>query len=195
MSAGISQGLHADLKDLWGQIDRVADDARDLAGGLSDAQFNWSPDPGRRWSVGECIAHLNVAGGLYLPIVDKAIRSGREKGFKSAGPYNHSFIGNLFVKLAEPPPKVRFKAPSSMLPPSNERRAETLDAFLQLQDRWRECLRSANGLDLGRIRVSSPINSMLKFSLGQAFALTASHERRHLWQAHQVLNHAQFPAA
>ena len=194
MSAGISQDLHADLRDLWGQIDRVAEDARSLCG-LSDAQFNWSPEPGRRWSVGQCIAHLNAASGIYLPVVDKAIRRGRERGLKSPGPYHHPMIGNLFVKLAEPPPKVKFKAPSAMLPPSNERRAETLDAFLTLQDRLKECLRSANGLDLGRIRVSSPINSLLKFSLGQAFALTASHERRHLWQARQVRNHAQFPAA
>ena len=62
-----------------------------------------------------------------------------------------------------------------------------LPAFLELRGRLRERLEAADGLDLGRVRVRSPFIPLLSVDLGSAFALVAVHERRHLWQARQVL--------
>lgn len=47
-------------------------------------------------------------------------------------------------------------------------------------------LRSADGLDLARIKVTSPVTRLLRLSLGQWLAGLAGHQRRHLWQARQV---------
>jgi hypothetical protein len=54
-------------------------------------------------------------------------------------------------------------------------------------------LRQANGLDLARAKVRSPTYAWLRFSLGSGFALMLAHERRHLWQARNVVNHPLFP--
>jgi hypothetical protein len=47
-------------------------------------------------------------------------------------------------------------------------------------------LEEANGVDLARVKVSNPVSNWFKLSLGQELALTAAHERRHLWQASRV---------
>ncbi len=44
----------------------------------------------------------------------------------------------------------------------------------------------AEGIDLARVKVRSPVLWLLRLSLGQWFALIAGHQKRHLWQAGQV---------
>jgi hypothetical protein len=55
-------------------------------------------------------------------------------------------------------------------------------------------LRQANGLDLSRSKVRSPVASWLYFPLGIGFAATIAHEQRHLWQARQVMREPGFPS-
>jgi hypothetical protein len=38
------------------------------------------------------------------------------------------------------------------------------------------------------------LRPFVKMPLGARFALITAHDRRHLWQAEQVRNHASFPA-
>jgi hypothetical protein len=66
-------------------------------------------------------------------------------------------------------------------------------AFRAYQVQYVDRLRQANGLDLTRARVRSPILRWLKLPLGTAFAFTTSHERRHLWQARRIAETAGFP--
>jgi hypothetical protein len=44
----------------------------------------------------------------------------------------------------------------------------------------------AEGLDLARIKVATPISRFLKISLGAMFEQAAAHERRHIEQARRV---------
>jgi len=188
-----TDALHPDLKDLSDQFMRLAEDARALAARLDDMRMNWTPDP-RRWSIGQHLDHLNIVGRLYLPVLREAIRHGRARGLESAGPYRHGWLGGYFVRLAEPPPRRKFFAPPSMRPAARVVAAETLTGFLTLQDEVRACLREANGLDLGRVKVASPVTPLLRLSLGQAFRLVAAHERRHLWHSWQLRKLFEFPA-
>jgi len=63
---------------------------------------------------------------------------------------------------------------------------EGIDAEVQIQ---------ANGIDLSRSCVRSPLASWIRIPLGSAFASMAAHERRHLWQARKITEMAGFPAA
>ena len=60
-------------------------------------------------------------------------------------------------------------------------------AFRAYQVQYVDRLRQANGLDLARARVASPVVRWLPMPLGSAFALLITHERRHLVQAQRVL--------
>lgn len=67
--------------------------------------------------------------------------------------------------------------------------------FFELQERWIELAARADGLDLAAVKIRSPIAPVLRFSLGQCFAINAAHERRHVWQARRVREAPGFPSA
>jgi len=177
MSPSATVSLVPELEDLRKQIEAIAADARKLTAGISERQFNWPPAPGR-WSMEQCLAHLNVVGAIQAPRIDASIRAAREQGVLGQGPCRHGFVGNLFVSLTEPPPKIKFKAR-----PSRWRRP-------RLNRPPGPCPRFS-----GRAKVVSPIADWLHFTLGQSFALLAGRQRRHLWQAWQVRNDPKFPAS
>jgi DinB superfamily len=192
MSPSATESLVPELEDLRKQIDFIVADAQKLTAGISDGQFNWQPEPGR-WSMAQCLVHLNLAAAIQLPRVEAGIRAARAQGLVGQGPYRRGIIGTLIVRLTEPPPKIRFKAPKSMAPPPAESLPRVGASFLELQGRLQEQIRHANGVDLGRAKVASPVADWLRFTLGQTLMVIAAHERRHLWQAWQIRNDSQFP--
>ena len=184
--------LHADLKSLRAQIEAIQRDAEELLKGMTEAQFNWRPAP-NRWSVGECLEHLNVAARLYWPLLAATINQARVAGVMSPGPYKHGWIGNWFVRIAEPPPRMRVPAPRRFRPQMNLPLAQVVPQFAAFQERLLDLLRDANGVDLGRAKVQMPATKLVQLTLGQAFSLVAAHQRRHLWQARQVKDEPGFP--
>lgn len=184
--------LTPDIDDLRRQFEQLSADADALVGPLTDAQFVWQPGAGA-WSVAQCIDHLNVTARLYLPKLDEAIGAAMRRGLYGQGPFRYSVIGRWLVRTQEPPARMRTRAPKTFHPPPDRSRVEIMAAFRAYQVQYIDRLRQANGLDLARAHVSSPAFNWLRFSLGSGFALTAAHERRHLWQARNVTLHPQFP--
>lgn len=187
--------LVAELEDYRRQVEAVRKDVDDLLDGLTDTQFNWRAAPGR-WSIGECLAHLNLTGQVYFQVIDRGIREGRAAKLFGAGPYRHGWFGKFFLKRTEPPVKnLKVKAPKTVAPVNEHLVAVVRPAFMSLQQQLLRRIDEANGLDLGRIKINSPFVKFLRFDLGHSIALTIAHERRHLWQARQVRNDPHFPAA
>lgn len=183
--------LHAELSEYRRQLRDARADAEKLVEGLSDEQFNWRPAPDR-WSIAECLDHLNN-GWRVLEKLDHKIAKASEHGVRGEGPYRHPLLGRLYVRFVEPPPKIRVRAPKAFVPKPDQPLAEVAPRFLELQDEIIRRVIAADGLDLGGVRMSSPITRRFKMSLGQWFAFLAAHERRHLWQAWQVRKHPDFP--
>ncbi|HEY0005036.1 MAG TPA: DinB family protein [Pyrinomonadaceae bacterium] len=184
--------MESELEEYQRQLEAIKQEARSLIEGLTDEQFNWHPAPGV-WSIADNLAHLNVTGQLYLSRIDASIEEARSKELFGAGPFRHSFLGNWFLRLLEPPVKRKFKAPKIFVPMPDQPLARVAPEFISLQDEVLERLHRANGLNLARARVASPISRFLRLSLGQSFLLITSHERRHLWQAAQVKAAQGFP--
>jgi DinB family protein len=176
------------------QLAANRDAARALFEGRTEAQLLWKPAPGA-WSIAECMLHLNRAGRVYLGAIDRALGEGRRRGLAGDGPYRHPWFSRWFVASLEAPAKMRFKAPKIFAPaaaPAGSGRA-ILEEFQALGGDVGERLDASRGLDLGRVRVVSPVTPLVRLSLGMAFSLLATHERRHLDQARRVA--AQLPAA
>jgi len=188
-----SAELISELQKYYSQVEEIKRDAEDLARGLSEAQFNWRPEP-EKWSIGECLEHLNVSARLYWPIMAQAINGARVNGWFSNGPYKRPWLGSLLVRVTEPPPKMKFKAPRRFRPPADLPMNQVLAQFMAFQDRLLDLIRDSNGVDLGRPKIHSPATKLVKVTLGQSFGLMTAHERRHLWQARQVKDDLNFPA-
>jgi hypothetical protein len=185
-----------ELEELRAQFEALSADAAALVTPLSDGQFTWSPAPDV-WSVSQCIEHLNVTARAYLPALDEGIASAIRAGVYGSGPFTYNVVGRLMVRSMQPPPFWRFKAPVIFRPPAapqtQRTRSEIMAGFRGYQVQYIDRLRQANGVDLAKAKVVSPANRLLHLSLGSGFALQIAHERRHLWQARQVVSRPDFP--
>ena len=168
------------------QFEQISSEADALVAPLSDAQFAWQPAP-ESWSVAQCIDHLNATAREYLPMMDEGIADAIRRGLYKPGPYVYNWIGRLMVWLFDPKVRVRAKTPQSFQPPVGRPRHDVMAAFRAYQVQYIDRLRQANGLDLARARVRSPVTRLIRMPLGSAFAMTVAHERRHLQQARRVI--------
>ncbi len=175
------------------EFEKLKAEVNVLTAGLTDEQFNWRPPQGG-WSVGECIAHLNVTSAQYLPSIDATIADARARKRLGRGPFKHSWFGKYFMRSMEPPPKRKLRAPKVFEPDAKPKRpGVVVPAFLTFQDQLIECVRTANGVDLGKAKVRSPAVSWLRLPLGVTFGVMVAHQRRHVWQARQVMSAPAFP--
>jgi len=134
-----------------------------------------------------------VTARLYLPQLDEGIADAIRQGLYGEGPFTYWWLARMFVRMLEPPPRLRVKTPEAFEPPSDRTRREIMSAFRAYQVQYVDRLRQANGLDLARAKVRSPVVSWMHMPLGTGFAAMIAHERRHLWQARQVMRAPGFP--
>lgn len=184
--------LHPDLADFAAQIAKIRDDATQLTSGLNSQQMNWRSHPAR-WSIAQCLAHITLGNEEYLREIDAAILQARSRELFSAGPFKHGWFGNWFARSFEPPPKFKLRNPKVITPPADVSGEKVSTDFDRNQQDVLRRIYEANGIDLGRAKITSPFLRMLRLSLGQAFAVLTAHARRHLWQAWQVRNDPAFP--
>lgn len=181
-----------ELKKRIIEAEHQTQQATNLASALTDRQFRWR-EADDTWSVGQCLVHLATATEMFLERADAAVAEARAKGWTGSGPYRGTLFGRLFLWLIEPPPKLRMTTFENLEPPAGGSRDEVMTAFLSVQDHLVESMRRADGVDLGKARVASPMSELLRWSVGQCFEITLAHNRRHLQQAESVVAHPDFP--
>jgi hypothetical protein len=180
-----------ELQELLRQIDAIKADGHAVCAGLSETQFNWRPGEGR-WSIAECIVHLNRSVSATLPAFDRAIADGRAKGrtAKGGGPPRYGWFSRWMIGSMEPPPKRRMTTFPIFAVPVGGTHAlgRVLPEFVTIRDQLAERVRRADGLDLQGNRTVSPVTRLLRMPLGAYLQFVIAHDRRHLWQARQVRN-------
>lgn len=143
-------------------------------------------DPAR-WSVAECVAHLNLTSAAYVAILREAIDRGKAMaGSRFTGRYRRDFMGWLLWKTMPPPVRMKVKTAAPFVPQSTAPVTELQSEFVHLQDLQLALLAEADGLPLGDITVQSPFNEKVKYNLYSCLTILPSHQHRHLWQAEQI---------
>jgi hypothetical protein len=159
--------------------------AQALVAGLKPAQLIKRSHPGK-WSIAECIAHLNATAAIMQSLMEKAIARGKRDNTLGTGPFDIGAKGRLLVWFAEPPPKIRIPAPRNIRPPARiDNPLKLLPDFLKAQDEWERLMRDAEGLDQAKIKLGS-ITSPFRARLSAAIPWMLAHQRRHLLQAEKV---------
>lgn len=182
-----------ELEEYQKQFAEAAERAQSLTRGLSEAQFNWRPLPDA-WSIEECLGHLVIVGQTEVRLIEQAIEKGRARGLTGAGPFTYGWLERTILRQTEPPARRRFRAPRRFRPVHGQPLTAILPTFLHLQGQFARLASQADGLDLARVKVATPMTRLLRFSLGITLAQTAAHERRHLEQARRVRENPGFPA-
>lgn len=173
------------------QLTAIVADGQSLCAPLAPEAFNWQPGPSR-WSVGQCLEHLNITERSMLAGMRRAAEQVRARDRRATAPTRHGWIMTWLIADMEPPVKRRYKTGTGFIPTLQLSKAEVLKEFVALHDDVRRLLEAVDGYDLGAAKMQSPFFKLLRYKLGSAIALLTAHDRRHLWQAREVVK--QLPA-
>lgn len=174
------------------QLDKVAGDFRainDRARAVVDrvGVEGLSKRPaGGGWSLAEIFEHLNMTTRAFAPRWRQACTDARARGLTGDGPYATDFWGKALVWVLEPPYRMRMPTTPDFQPLKTPPPNEVLDAFLAAQDQVLGAIEEARGLAIDRVRVRSPFQEKMQYSVWSSFRITAAHQRRHLWQAERI---------
>ena len=188
-----AQTLPQDVQRVIDQLDEADRHADALVANLSDAQFHWQPDGGRRWSVAQCLEHLAVGAEVYLACMRGAVERAKQERSVRRGPLAPGFFGRQFANSLEPPVRFRGRAPKAIVPGSTLSRAEILSRFHGSHAALKTMAREAATIDANRATFQNPFLKMVRMKLSSAFQVINAHDRRHLWQAEQVIARGDFP--
>ena len=140
------------------------------------------------WSAAECLEHLNISARAFLPEWKRLCDEARRNGVADTGkPFKTDFMGKVLIWMLEPPPRMRFPTPPNFVPVPIQDPASVLPDFLDCQQQILSAISESEGLALDRIRLASPFNRKVKYSVWSSFRLTGAHERRHIWQAERAI--------
>lgn len=189
-------GLTPDRAELMAELARLAFEASQISTPLDDAQFNWQPDGGKAWSVGQCIDHLVRANRCYLDALEEAVRAAGAPEMPEPPAMQPGRLGRWFLKTLEPPATLKVNAPKKIVPAARCPKQATLVAYAGEQQRLIALVRATARLDVNGIRFENPLASGLRvFNVATGLLVIPAHERRHLAQARRVVEHPDFPSA
>lgn len=156
---------------------------------LTSDALNRPPTP-ERWSIAQCLEHLNSYGQYYLPALENAIQKGENAPMKAAARFRSGWLGNYFVNSMQPRADgsigLKAKAVKAHTP------AQTLDVvavvtvFLDQQHRLLALLERAKNVNIQGLRVPISIARFIRLSVGDTFRFLIAHEQRHVLQAQRV---------
>lgn len=181
------------LAELHREVEEHRAQVRESFGGLSPGQLSWRPADDA-WGVGQCMDHLVTTDRLYLDEIRKAVEEGRRKGTTRRGAFRGGRLGGWFARAAGPNVKMKVKAPKVFKPNEIEEVSpHVVERYLETQGELLRWLEEADGLDLDRLKIRSPVIRLVRFRLGDAFRIVVEHDKRHLDQARRVMEDPGFP--
>lgn len=158
---------------------------------LSLNQINWKPGS-KIWSVGECINHLVITNGLYLKKMKEFVLKGTSNPNDDFN-YSQSFIGELLTKAVDPENVKKSKTFKVFDPLESSASKSVVQDYALIMKGFIEMVKDMNGINLKKIKFSSPVNIFIRLNLGDPLIFIPKHDERHLVQAERIINLEEFP--
>jgi hypothetical protein len=177
--------MHPQLQAITAEFEQAQARLHRLSERLPDALWSQRPDPGR-WSVAECVAHLNLTTEAFLPILRSGLAEAGARGGGAPRRYRRDPLGWLVWIGSGPPARVRLRTAAAFVPASTEAPEAILSSFDSLQAEQLACVRAAEGLPIQMVKIASPFDPRARYNLFAALCILARHQHRHLWQAEQA---------
>ena len=154
---------------------------------LSILHFKPSPS---RWSIVECLEHLNLYGDHYLPAIRKAL--GKAGPAHGTTMFRSGWLGEFFssLMLGKNGQILRFTSPKSKNPLFTKVPEYVMDRFLDQQRQYLAFLAESEQVHLDRVRVPISIAPWIRIKLGDTLRFCIYHNERHIRQAEQVWREA-----
>jgi hypothetical protein len=162
-----------------------------LADNIPDAAWEERTEPDK-WSVAECVAHLNLTSEAYIPRLETALSEARALGKPNSRTYSRDLAGLFFGLVVGPLPMLgkmrigKVKTIPKFVPSGSHPKGETLATFKRDHDRLIELVREGDGLPLGQTKIKSPFGEKISYNCYSALVILHRHDQRHIDQAQLV---------
>jgi len=177
--------MHADLASVAADFESAGRRLDALERALGNDQ--WTRRPAEQgWSAIECIQHLNLTAEATLPRVRQGIADARRMGKPGPARYRRDFWGWLIWSGLRRPGRFKSKTAPAFVPGSQLPVAGILETFRRLQLEHIACVHESDGLAVDQVRMRSPFNERVQYSVYSALTILAVHQHRHLWQAERA---------
>ena len=183
--------MHPELTDVVLAFERARAKLHALANDLPVERWAERADP-ERWSVAECVAHLNLTSHAYLPLMQQAIADGRRMIDAAPARHRRDPVGWLLSNVVGPLPRVagmrlgRVKTKAEFVPGGELPRETVLAEFDRLQREQIQCVEEADELPLHRLMIRSPFTPRMQYNLFSCLVILPRHQERHIQQAEAV---------
>ena len=174
------------LDELEAQFAAIGSRAQALVDSAGAELCNKRP-AAESWSAAECLQHLNITSDAYFPIWQQIIANAGPRKAEMNAPYRADFWGRLLPWILEPPARTRSKTPVPFEPAPSESIESVLPGFLERQERIVAALHRCRGRAIDRVKMASPIDRRIRYSIWSSFLIVAAHQRRHLSQAERAV--------
>jgi hypothetical protein len=175
--------------ELIDRHDTITGRASMLCDALSPAQLEWSPGTG--WGVGQVFEHLVVSNQSYLAPIREALgKMGKTAGKAQSLTWTPSIMGNLLARSLANPRKL--PAPK-VYRPGPKPRPGVIEEFLETQLQIKELMVRAADIPWTKVRLGSPVSSLIRLNLGDAFTVGVVHQERHFGQIERIRGTPEYP--
>jgi hypothetical protein len=181
------------------EVERLQQELRDIVqntrkefGKLNRDQLNWKPYADR-WSVAQCFDHLINSNSGYFGIYDAVAAGTFKQTLIQKLPGAPKMWGQLLIKSLDPKTTRKLKAPKKFQPASSNLNDSIIDDFVNNQNRVLEFMEKLKTFEVDRIIITSPVASVVTYSVLDSFRIVEVHERRHFEQARRVMQDEHFP--
>jgi hypothetical protein len=177
--------MHPDLTVLAADFQGASRRLDALEQALASEQ--WARRPLEQgWSAIECIQHLNLTAAATLPRVREGIGRASRLEEPVRARFRRDVFGWLLWRGLRQPGRFKTKTAPSFVPDATRPVPEIIGLFRRLQDEHLGCVRDSDGLPIDRVRIASPFNERIRYSVYSALTILAVHQHRHLWQAERA---------
>jgi hypothetical protein len=175
--------MHPQLQAVIDELDSASERQRRLAATVPPGRWAERPGP-ERWSVGECIAHLNLTSQAYIPRIAAILADAPRTGAPAR--FRRDFLGWLIWRVLKPGGRSKAKTTAEFIPTGSEPAADIIATFEDLQRQQVQMVRQSDGMPLHRLKVGSPFSDKMKYSVYSALTILPRHQHRHLLQAERA---------
>lgn len=176
--------MNSQLQEIADELGEATARLHRLRDAVPEERWPSRRDPAR-WSISECIAHLNLTSAAFVPLLEAGIESARGE---PPGPrrYRRGFLGWALWKMTGPDSRGRVQTAPSFVPASSPPATEVIATFERWQAAIQRLLADADGLPIDKVNMTSPFNARMRYNIYAGFSAIPRHQHRHLQQAERV---------
>jgi len=174
------------LNQLEKDVKEIVDFANNELKKLTSKELNTKPQADK-WSIAECLEHLNIYSRYYLEVVDRQMKISLQKGVMPQAIFKSSWLGKMSINSVLPENLQPTKTMKRFNPSFSGVGDNVLEEFMEHQEILLKLIKEARNVNLSKVKISIEFARFLKLQLGDCLLFLVAHEQRHTGQMKRVL--------